>query len=162
MPSFDVVSELSEMEVENAFNQASKEVGQRFDFRGTSTTLERDPEGNIHIRANSEGRCEAAYAVLLERLAKRAVPLSGLDPREVEPAAGGLVKKTVLLKRGMTTEDARSVVALVKESGLKVQAAIQGDAVRITGKKKDDLQAVMQNVRAARLHFPVVFRNFRD
>jgi len=162
MPSCDVVSELNLMEVENAFNQARKEVAQRFDFRGTSTTLARDQEGGILIETDSEGRCEAAYGVLLEKLAKRGVPLNGLEPQELAPAAGGRVKKAVKLKRGMKPEDVRRVVTLVKECGLKVQAAIQGDAVRLTGKKKDDLQAVMQRIRAAGLDFPVLFQNFRD
>jgi cyclic-di-GMP-binding protein len=162
MPNFDIVSELNQMEVENAFNQARKEVAQRFDFRGTETTLERDAEGAILVEANSEGRCEAAYGVLLEKLAKRGVPLNGLDPQALEPAKGSHVKKRVLLKRGMKPDDARRVVGLVKEMGLKVQAAIQGESVRITGKKKDDLQAVMERVRAAGFDFPVAFQNFRD
>jgi uncharacterized protein YajQ (UPF0234 family) len=162
MPSFDIVSELNLMEVENAFNQARKELAQRFDFKGTSTDLERQQDGSILLKANSEGRAEAAYGVLLEKLAKRGVPLEGLDPQKVEPASGGHVRQLVKLKKGIKQEDAKKLVALVKESGLKVQAAIQGDAVRITGKKKDDLQAVMQTVRGAGLGFPIQFQNFRE
>jgi uncharacterized protein YajQ (UPF0234 family) len=128
MPSFDVVSELNLMEVDNAFNQARKELAQRFDFKGTSTDLERDKDGNVLVKANSEGRAEAALGVLMEKLAKRGVPLEGL----------------------------------VKESGLKVQAAIQGEAVRISGKKRDDLQACMQEIRAASLGVPLQFQNFRE
>ncbi len=162
MPSFDVVSELDLMEVENAFNQARKEIAQRFDFKGTSTDLDRQKDGSILVRAGSEGRAEAAYGVLLERLAKRGVPLEGLDPQPVEPAAGGHVRRLVKLRRGIEPEQARRIVALVKESGLKVQAAVQGDAVRVTGKKRDDLQAVMQAVRGAGLGIPLRFQNFRD
>ncbi len=162
MPSFDIVSELNLMEVENAFNQARKEIAQRFDFKGTATDLERQPDGAIVIRANSEGRAEAAYGVLLEKLAKRGVPLEGLDPQKVEPAAGGHVRQLVKLKKGIPQEDAKKIVALIKASGLKVQAAIQGEAVRISGKKKDDLQAVMQKVRGAALGIPIAFQNFRD
>ena len=162
MPSFDVVSELNLMEVENAFNQARKELAQRFDFKGTSTDLERQQEGAILVKANSEGRAEAAYGVLLEKLAKRGVPLEGLDPQKVEPAAGGHVRQLVKLKKGIKAEDAKRIVALVKESGLKVQASIQGDAVRITGKKKDDLQGIMQAVRGAQLGIPILFQNFRE
>jgi cyclic-di-GMP-binding protein len=162
MPSFDVVSELDLMEVENAFNQARKELAQRFDFKGTSTDLERQQDGAILVKANSEGRAEAAYGVLLEKLAKRGVPLEGLDPQEVEPASGGHVRQLVRLKKGIKPEDAKKMVALVKEAGLKVQASIQGEAVRITGKKKDDLQAAMQAVRAASLGIPLRFQNFRD
>jgi cyclic-di-GMP-binding protein len=162
MPSFDIVSELNLMEVENAFNQARKEIAQRFDFKGTSTDLERQPDGSILLKANSDGRAEAAYQVLLEKLAKRGVPLEGLDPQKIEPASGGHVRQLVKLKKGIKQEDAKKIVALVKDSGLKVQASIQGDAVRVTGKKKDDLQAAMQAVRAASLGIPLQFQNFRE
>jgi uncharacterized protein YajQ (UPF0234 family) len=90
------------------------------------------------------------------------VPLEGLDPQKVEPAAGGHVRQLVQLKKGLKQEDAKKIVALLKESGLKVQAAIQGEAVRVTGKKKDDLQACMQRIRAASLGIPLQFQNFRD
>jgi cyclic-di-GMP-binding protein len=162
MPNFDIVSDLDMMEVENAFNQSRKEIAQRFDFKGTATDLERQPDGSILVKANSEGRAEAAYQVLLEKLAKRGVPLEGLDPQPIEPAAGGHVKQLVKLRRGMKQEDAKKIAQLVKDSGLKVQAAIQGPAVRVTGKKKDDLQAIMQRVRAAGLGIPIQFQNFRD
>jgi cyclic-di-GMP-binding protein len=162
MPSFDVVSELDLMEVENAFNQARKELAQRFDFKGTSTDLERQQDGSILVKANSEGRAEAAYGVLLEKLAKRGVPLEGLDPQPVEAASGGHVRQIVKLKKGIQQSDAKKLVALMKESGLKIQASIQGEAVRITGKKKDDLQAAMQAVRGAALAIPLRFQNFRD
>jgi uncharacterized protein YajQ (UPF0234 family) len=162
MPNFDIVSDLDMMEVENAFNQSRKEIAQRFDFKGTATDLERQPDGSILVKANSEGRAGAAYQVLLEKLAKRGVPLEGMDPQPIEPAAGGHVKQLVKLRRGMKPEDAKKIAQLVKDSGLKVQAAIQGPAVRVTGKKKDDLQAIMQKVRAAGLGIPIQFQNFRD
>lgn len=162
MPSFDVVSELNMMEVENAFNQARKEIGQRFDFKGTKTDLERDESGNVVVRAGSEGRAEAALQVLMEKLAKRGVPLEGLDPQKMEPAAGGTVRQLVKLRKGLEQEDAKKLVALVKETGLKVQAAIQGETVRVTAKKKDDLQACMQRFRGAGLGIPLQFQNFRE
>ncbi|BDG03617.1 YajQ family cyclic di-GMP-binding protein [Anaeromyxobacter oryzae] len=162
MPSFDVVSELNMMEVENAFNQARKELAQRFDFKGTQTDLERDKDLNILLKANSEGRAEAALGVLMEKLAKRGVPLEGLDPQKLEPASGGHVRQLVKLRKGLKQEDAKKIVALMKESGLKVQAAIQGEAVRITGKKKDDLQAAIQAIRSASLGVPLQFQNFRE
>ena len=162
MPSFDVVSELNLMEVENAFNQARKELAQRFDFKGTSTDLERQQDGSILVKAGSEGRAEAALGVLMEKLAKRGVPLEGLDPQKLEPAAGGTVRQLVKLRRGLKQEDAKRIVALVKETGFKIQAAIQGEAVRITGKKKDDLQACMQKIRGAGLGIPILFQNFAD
>ena len=160
MPSFDVVSELDMMEVENAFNQARKEIAQRYDFKGTSTDLERQGDGAILVKANGEGRCEAALGVLMEKLAKRGVPLEGLDPQKVEPAAGGQVKQLVKLQRGLKIEDAKRIAALCKETGLKVQASIQGEKVRVSGKKRDDLQACIQAIRGARLGIPLLFQNF--
>jgi hypothetical protein len=162
MPSFDVVSELNLMEVENAWNQAGKEIAQRYDFKGTDTAIERTKELDFAIRANSEGRAEAALGVLMEKLAKRGVPLEGLDPQQVEPSAGGTVRQLVKLKQGLKQEDARKIVALVKGLGLKVQPAIQGEAVRVTGKNRDDLQACMQAIRTGNLGIPILFRNFRD
>lgn len=162
MPSFDVVSELNMMEFENAFNQARKEIAQRFDFKGTSTDLERDEDGSVVVRAGSDGRAEAALSVLMEKLAKRGVPLEGLDPQKLEPAAGGTVRQVVKLRKGLKQEDAKKIVALLKESGLKVQASIQGEAVRVTGKKRDDLQACMQRIRGASLGIPLQFQNFRE
>lgn len=162
MPSFDVVSELDLMEVDNAFNQARKELAQRYDFKGTSTDLERQQDGSILLKANSDGRAEAAYQVLMEKFAKRGVPLEGLDPQKIEPASGGHVRQLVKLKRGLEQTVAKKIVAMVKESGLKVQASIQGDLVRVTGKKRDDLQAIMQQVRTAGLGVPIQFQNFRE
>ena len=160
MPSFDAVSELNMMEVDNAWNQAKKELAQRFDFKGTSTDIERTKELDFVVKANSEGRAEAALGVLMEKLAKRGVPLEGLDPQAVEPASGGHVRQLVKLKKGLKQEDAKRLVSLVKEKGLKVQAAIQGEKVRISGKKKDDLQACMQVIRAGGLGIPLQFQNF--
>ena len=162
MPSFDVVSELNMNEVENAFNQARKELLQRFDFKGTSTDIERDKDLNFVIKANSDGRAEAALGVLMEKLAKRGVPLEGLDPQAVEPASGGHVRQLVKLKRGLKTEDAKKIVALLKGTGMKVQAAIQGEAVRVTGKQRDDLQNCMATIKAGKLGIPLLFQNFRD
>src|SRR5512136_490434 len=162
MPSFDLVSELNMMEVENAFNQARKELSQRFDFKGTSTDLERQGDGSILVKANTEGRAQAAYQVLVEKLARRGVPLEGLDPQKIEPASGGHVRQLVKLKKGLSQEDARRIVALLKETGLKVQASIQGEKVRVSGKKRDDLQACMQKIRGAGLGIPLLFQNFMD
>ena len=162
MPSVDVVSELNLMEVENAFNQARKELAQRFDFKGTSTDLERDKDGHVVVKAGSEGRAEAALGVLMEKLAKRGVPLEGLDPQKLEAASGGHVRQLVKLKKGIKQEDAKKLVAKVKETGLKVQAAIQGEAVRVTGKQRDDLQQCMQAIRGGKLGIPLLFQNFRE
>ena len=161
MPSFDVVSELNLMEVDNGFNQARKEIAQRFDFKGTSTDLERQPDGSILLKANSDGRIDAALTVLMEKLAKRGVPLEGLDPQKAEPAAGGHVKQLVKLRRGLKIEDAKRIAALCKETGLKVQAAIQGEQLRVSGKNKDDLQAVMKLLRETDLGIDMQFTNRR-
>lgn len=161
MPSFDIVSELDLHEIENAVQQAQKEVGTRFDFRGTDTEIERTDEG-ILLRANSEGRIEAALLVLKEKLAKRKVSQRTLDPQKVEPAAKGHYKQLVKLKKGISKEKAKDVVQFIKESKLKVQSAIQGEQVRVTGKKKDDLQEVIQAVRAKDFDLDLQFTNFRD
>ncbi len=162
MPSFDAVSDLDMMEVDNAFQQARKEIAQRFDFKGTSTEIERQQDGSFLLKANTDGRLDAAYTVLMEKIAKRGVPLEGLDPQTIEPAAGGHVKRQVKLRRGLKQEDAKKIVAIVKGTGLKVQAAIQGEAVRVTGKKRDDLQAAMAAIRGGNLGIPVQFQNFRE
>ena len=162
MPSFDAVSDLDMMEVENALQHARKEIAQRFDFKGTSTEVTRQEDGAILLKANSDGRVDAAYTVLMEKFAKRSVPLEGLDPQPIEPAAGGHVKRLVKLRRGLKQEDAKKIVALVKGSGLKVQAGIQGEAVRITGKSRDDLQTCMQSIKAGGLGIPILFNNFRE
>ena len=162
MPSFDAVSDLDLMEVENAFQQAKKEIAQRFDFKGTATDLERQQDGGVLIKGNSEGRVDAAYTVLMEKFARRGVPLEGLDPQQIEPAAGGHVKRLVKLRRGLKQEDAKKIVALIKLSALKVQASIQGEAVRVTGKKRDDLQAAMAAIKGGNLGIPIQFQNFRE
>ena len=162
MPSFDAVSDLDMMEVDNAFQQARKEIAQRFDFKGTSTEIERQQDGAFLLKANTDGRVDAAYTVLMEKLAKRGVPLEGLDPQKIEPASGGTVRRVVKLRRGLKQEDAKKIVALVKGTGLKVQAAIQGEAVRVTGKKRDDLQAAMAAIRGGNLGIPLQFQNFRE
>ena len=161
MPSFDIVSELDMHEIDNAVQQAQKEVGTRFDFRGTDTEIERTDEGII-VRANSEGRIEAALLVLKEKLAKRKVSQRTLDPQKVEPAAKGHFKQLVKLKKGISKEKAKDVVQFIKEGKFKVQGAIQGEQVRVTGKKKDDLQEVIQAVRAKDFDLDLQFTNFRD
>jgi uncharacterized protein YajQ (UPF0234 family) len=161
MPSFDIVSELDMHEIDNAVQQAQKEVGTRFDFRGTDTEIERSDEGII-VRGNSEGRIEAALLVLKEKLAKRKVSQRTLDPQKVEPAAKGHYKQLIKLKKGISKEKAKDVVQFIKEGKYKVQGSIQGEQVRVTGKKKDDLQEVIQAVRAKDFDLDLQFTNFRD
>jgi uncharacterized protein YajQ (UPF0234 family) len=161
MPSFDIVSELALHEIENAVQQAQKEVGTRFDFRGTDTEIERTEEG-ILLRGNTEGRIEAALLVLKEKLAKRKVSQRTLDPQKLEPAAKGHYKQLIKLKKGISKEKAKDVVQFIKDSKLKVQSAIQGEQVRVTGKKKDDLQEVIQALRGKDFDLDLQFTNFRD
>jgi uncharacterized protein YajQ (UPF0234 family) len=161
MPSFDVVSKIAMHEVDNAVLQAQKEVGTRYDFRETKTSIERNDEG-IVLRANSEGRVEAALEVLKEKLVRRKVSLRALDPQKVEPAASSTYRQLLKLNQGISKEKAKDVVKYLKDMRLKVQAAIQGDAVRVTGKKKDDLQECIAALRARDFGLELQYENFRD
>ena len=161
MPSFDIVSKIAMHELENALLQAQKEVGTRFDFRDTETTIERNEEG-IVLRANSEGRVEAAFGVLQEKLVKRKVSLKALDAQKIEPAGGRTHRQLVKLTQGINKDKARDVVKFLKDTKLKVQVAIQGDAVRVTGKKRDDLQECIQALRQQDFGIDLQYENFRD
>jgi hypothetical protein len=161
MPSFDIVSELENHEIENAVQQAQKEVTTRFDFRGTDTSIERSEEGLV-LRGNAQGRVEAALGVLQEKLAKRKVSQRALDPQPPEPAAKGHFRQLVKLKQGISKEKAKELVQFIKEGKYKVQGSIQGDQVRVSGKKRDDLQEVIQALRARDFEVDLQFTNFRD
>ncbi len=165
MPSFDIVSKVNEQEVDNAFQQAKKEIDQRYDFKGTDTALEKvsAPEKGLKIRSSTEQRLEAARTVLVEKMAKRGVPLRGLKYGNVEHS-GKTVSQVLSFVQGIETEKAKSIVKMIKDGKLKVQGSIQGDAVRVSGKNRDDLQAVIQMVRAKQdeLKVDLMFENFRD
>jgi cyclic-di-GMP-binding protein len=161
MPSFDVVSKLDWAEVDNALNQAQREVAQRFDFKGTDASLEK-VEQAIVVRANSEERARAAIDVLEQKLVRRKVSLKHLDKGEPEPGPKGSTRIKLELKEGIEIEKARQIVKLIKDQKLKVQAAIQEDSVRISGKKRDDLQQMMQLLRSQDLGIEMQFVNFRD
>lgn len=162
MPSFDVVSKVNLQEVDNAVNTTAKEVGQRYDFRGTNTSIERTPEG-ILLRTSDEPHANAAVTVLRERLAKRNVSQRCLDVGAVEPAAGRTVRVLIKIKQGIETEVAKQMVKKLKDSKqLKVQGSIQGDEVRVTGKNKDDLQAAIALLRREDFGVDLQFVNFRD
>ena len=161
MPSFDVVSKVAMHEVDNALQQAQKEVGTRYDFRDTDTTIERSEEG-IMLRANSAGRVEAALTVLREKLAKRHVSMKAIAPQQVEPAGGSTYRQLIKLNQGIDKDKAKDVVKFLKDTRMKVQAAIQGDSVRVTGKKKDDLQQCIQALRGHDFGIELQFENFRD
>lgn len=161
MPSFDIVSKLNRNEVDNAVNQASKEVGTRFDFRDTETSIEQNEEG-IALRANSEGRLDAAYGVLQEKILKRKVALEALDPQKPQQAGGQTWRQLVKLKEGVEQEKAKEIVKAIKDSKIKVQASIQGDLVRVSGKKRDELQETIAFLRTKDFQLPLQFVNFRD
>jgi uncharacterized protein YajQ (UPF0234 family) len=167
MPSFDIVSKVSEQEVDNAFQQAKKEIDQRYDFKGTDTSLEKTSDkekgGGLRIKTNNEAKMEAAREVLVTKLAKRNVPLRGIKYGDIEHS-GKTVAQTLTFAQGLETEKAKAIVKLIKDSKIKVQGAIQGDSVRVTGKNRDDLQAAMQLVRSKQdeLEVDISFENFRD
>lgn len=161
MPSFDVVSKVAMNEVDNALLQSQKEVAQRFDFKDTETTLEKTEEG-IVLKSNSEGRLEAAYKVLQEKLVKRHVPLNAFEADPPKPAGGSMWRQIVKFKEGVAGEKAKEIVKFIKDSKMKVQAAIMGDQIRITGKKKDDLQETIQSLRAKDFGITLQYTNFRD
>jgi hypothetical protein len=161
MPSFDVVCELDLQEVDNAINQTLRELGNRFDFKGTTFEVRRD-DHTIHLLAQDDFKLRALVEILQERLAKRHVPLKAIRAGTPEPGAGGTAKQRLDLQKGIASDKAREIVKLVKDAKLKVQAAIQGDQVRISGKKRDDLQAVIQLLRQRELDVAMQFVNFRD
>jgi cyclic-di-GMP-binding protein len=161
MPSFDVVSKVNLMELDNALLTAAKEVGQRYDFRGTGTTLERTPEG-IVIRTSDEPHLDAATTVLRERMAKRNVSQKCLDPQPVEQAAAKTIRQLVKIKQGIESDVAKKMVKLIKDAKVKVQASIQGDELRVTGKNRDDLQSAIALLRREDFGLDLQFVNFRE
>ncbi len=161
MPSFDVVSKVQLNEVDNAFNQAQKEIVQRFDFKDTETTLEKTPEA-ITIRSGSEDRAKAALTVLQDKLVKRKVSLRFIDVGKPEATAKGGARIVAKIKEGIEVEKGKAIVLLLKESKLKVQASIQEAQVRVTGKNKDELQSAITAVRQHDFGIELQFVNFRD
>mgnify|MGYP000958406839 CR=1 FL=1 len=162
MPSFDVVSKLDHSEVENALVQAQKEIAQRYDFRDTGTELEKTKEGII-IRSDSDGRLGAALVVLQEKMVKRKVSLKSIDYGKVEEASGATVRLTAAIVAGISSDKARELNKFIKALNLKgIQSQAQGDQLRVTGKKRDDLQGVIAALKEADLGIPLQFNNFRD
>lgn len=161
MPSFDVVSKVPWHEVDNALNQAQKEIVQRYDFKDTGTELEKTKEGLV-IKSSSEDRAKAALDVLQERLIKRKVSLKFLDVQDPEPTGKGGSRILAKVKEGIEGDPARKIVSAIKESKLKVQASMQDAQVRVSGKNKDDLQKAIALVRGMDLDVEVSFLNFRD
>ena len=162
MPSFDVVSEVDVQEVRNAVDQAKRELATRFDFKGTDSTVELK-DNAIELESASEERLKAAAQVLEEKLVRRKVSLKALDYGKVEEASRGRARQTASLHVGINDEKAREIGKFIKNLGLKgVQHQVQGNQLRVTGKKRDDLQSAIQSMRAHDFGVPLDFTNFRD
>ena len=162
MPSFDVVSEVDRQEVRNAMDQTERELATRFDFKNTNSSVEQS-DLVLTLRSVSEDRLRAVRQVLEERLVKRGVSLKGLDYGKVEEATQGTVRQVVTIAVGISSDKAREINRMIKEKGPKgVSSQTQGEQVRVTSKKRDDLQAVMTLLKGADLGVPLQFNNFRD
>ena len=160
MPSFDVVSKLPWDEVANALNQAKREISQRFDFKGTGATVDQTDAG-IAFEASTEDRVKAAYEVLQDKLTRRKVSLKHFERGDVTPGPRGSAKMTVTITEGISSEKAKEIIKLIKGSKLKVQAAIQGDQLRVSGKNRDDLQGVIRLLKGTDLGIDMQFTNYR-
>ena len=160
--SFDVVSRVDLQEVSNAVQQASKELATRFDFRGSESKIEwNEKELALTLTSDDEGKLKSVKDVLETRLVKRGVAVKSLDYQRVEPAAMGTVRQVAKILQGIDSEKARGIVKAIKDRKLKVQASIQADQVRISGRAKDDLQEIMAMLRAGDFGVPLQFTNYR-
>lgn len=161
MPSFDIVSKTDMAEVDNAIQNASREMSQRYDFKGSASTLALN-EDVINIFADDDLKLRQVHELLQGHLAKRKIDVAVLDYQKVEPSAGQSVRQKAMVKQGIDKELGKKIVKAIKSSKLKVQVSIQGDELRVTGKKRDDLQDVIQFVKDMGLEQPTQYVNFRD
>jgi cyclic-di-GMP-binding protein len=160
--SFDIVSEVDLQEVDNAINQARKEIAQRFDFKGSKSSIDLDQkEKHVTVHSDDDFKLKSVIDILQGKLVKRGVPLKSLSYGTVEQAAGGTARQVIKLLVGIDKDNSRKIVKMIKDTKLKVQAQIMDDQVRVSGKNKDDLQAVMKMIRDANLPFAVQFTNYR-
>lgn len=163
MPSFDVVNKVDMQEVSNTVNNASKEILQRYDFRGSNTELEWDSKGNrIVIRTEDEMKMEAVREILINHATRRKLDAGSMDFKDVEAAGGKTLRREVLIKEGIDQDAAKKMVKDVKDTKLKVQVSIQGDELRVSGKKRDDLQSVISLLKSGDYEVPLQFVNMRD
>ncbi|HVR39677.1 MAG TPA: YajQ family cyclic di-GMP-binding protein [Thermoanaerobaculia bacterium] len=158
--SFDIVSETNQQEVSNAIQQAQKELAQRFDFKGSKSTIELTAE-EIVLVSDDEGKLRSVKDIVETKLVKRGVSLKALDYQKIEPAAGGTVRQHVKIVQGIETEKAKAIVKAIKDAKLKVQASIQADQVRVSGRNKDDLQRAIALVKENDFGIPLQFTNYR-
>lgn len=161
MPSFDIVSQVNQQEVRNALDQCNREISNRFDFKGSDARVEQN-EYVLSVYADDEFKLKQLQDVLNGKLTKRGIDLRCLQKSPIEKVSGNKVKQILTLKVGVEPELAKKIVKLIKDSKLKVQASIQGDAVRVSGAKKDTLQETIQLVRTSVTDFPLQFVNFRE
>jgi uncharacterized protein YajQ (UPF0234 family) len=163
MPSFDTVLEADFVEVKNAVENTAKEIGTRFDFKGTSAGIElKEKEKEITLLGDADFQLQQVEDILRNKMTKRSVDVRFLDVGKVEKVGGDKVRQVIKVRNGIASEDAKKIQQVIKNSKMKVQAAIQGDAVRVTGGKRDDLQAAMALIRSELKDLPLGFNNFRD
>ncbi len=163
MPSFDVVNKVDMQEVSNAVNNASKEILQRYDFRGSNTQLEWESKDNrIVVRTEDEMKMEAVREILINQGARRKLNVECMDFKDVEAAGGKTLRREVLIRQGIDQDTARKIVKDVKGTKIRVQVSIQGDELRVSGKKRDDLQAVISLLKSGDYGVPLQFVNMRD
>jgi len=160
MPSFDVVSEVDSHELSNAVDQAHREISTRFDFKGSSAKIELSDD-KVSLVADSDFQVQQMHPVLYKKLTSRGIDIACLDPQKVETVGKG-VRQYVMVKQGVDKDIAKKLVSTIKNSKLKVQAAIQGEQLRVTGKKRDDLQSVMALLKKQDVGLPLQYQNFRD
>lgn len=160
MPSFDIVSEVDIQEVRNAADQANREIGTRFDFKGVDAKFEQN-ESEITLRAEQEFQLQQMMDILRQKLVKRKVDIACMDIKDPETTLSA-ARQQVIIKQGIDTDTARKIVKAIKASKIKIQAQIQGEQVRVTGKKRDDLQQIIAMLREADYGLPLQYQNFRD
>lgn len=161
MPSFDIVSEIDKPELNNALQQANKELNTRFDFKGTDARVEHSGD-TLVVYADNDFQAKQATEVLMLKLSSRGLDLACVHAQEIEEVGGGKARQILQLKEGINSDLGRKLIKQIKDKKLKVQTAIQGDQLRVTGKKRDDLQAVIALLKAADVDIPLQFNNFRD
>jgi uncharacterized protein YajQ (UPF0234 family) len=161
MPSFDITSEVNKVELRNAIDQSNKEIATRFDFKGSDARIE-EADLAVTLYADDDFKLKQVMDILVGKLAKRNVDVRALEPKDAEKVGGNKMKQAVTVRNGIESDKAKQLVKLIKESKLKVQGSIQGEAVRVSGAKRDDLQAAIQHIKKSVTDIPLQFGNFRD
>ena len=161
MPSFDIVSKVDLQEVDNAVNQAVKEIGQRYDFKGSKSEVTREGD-SIKVLADDDYKLKAVIDVLQSKFLKRGISIKALQYGKVEQASGGMVRQLITVQQGISKEKGKEIIAVIKESKIKVQAQIQDDQVRVSGKNRDDLQEAIALLKGKDLNVEMQFTNFRE